>query len=65
MTNSEVAEEAWRRAASFLRSDLIARIYEVEDGTDEMAVLRHIERKVVPSIEQRAKIIARNRKERP
>ena len=64
MTSSQVAEEAWKRAASFLRSDLLARLHEVEEGTEEMAVLRHIERSVIPSLLQRSKIIARNRKDR-
>lgn len=64
MTSSQIAEEAWKRAAAFLHSDLLARTHEVEEGTDEMAILRHIEKNVIPSLQQRARIIARNRKDR-
>lgn len=63
MTKSEVAEEAWRRAAKFLVSDVAAREREVPESDPEWAILRHIEEVVVPSLLQRAAIIRRNRKD--
>lgn len=63
-TKSVVAEEAWKRAAAMLRSDYEARRFEVSVDDPETDVLEHIAKKVIPSLEQRAKIIARNRKER-
>lgn len=56
MTPSEIAETAWKRAARILAA-------ETKTVKDE-AVRSHIEAKVIPSLEQRARIIARNRKSR-
>jgi len=62
MTKSEIAEEAWKNAASFLESDLLAREFEVPTDDPEHAVLMHIRAVIIPSLKQRAKIIARNRR---
>ena len=63
-TKSEVSEEAWRRAAKFLASDVSARQLEVPEGDPEHEILWHIEEVIIPSLLQRAAIIKRNRKER-
>lgn len=55
MTKSEIAEEAWLKAA--------LRLEEAFQGDDPIA--RHVREKVIPSLRQRARIIARNRKVRP
>lgn len=48
MTKSEVAEEAWRRAARFLASDVAARQLEVPEGDPEHDILLHIEEVIIP-----------------
>lgn len=63
MTKSEVAEEAWRRAAKFLILDVTAHEQALPEGDPEWAILRHIEEVVIPSLLQRAAIIRRNRKD--
>jgi hypothetical protein len=65
VTKSKIAEEAWSRAASSLESDVLGRELELPPDDPEQAVLTHIREKVIPSLRQRAKIIVRNRKERP
>lgn len=65
MTKSEISEAAWRRAAKFLESDVLARDPEVTPDDPEYQVLRHIEKVVIPSILQRANIIRRNRRHHP
>jgi len=61
-SKSEVAEAAWRKAASYLHADVETRLSEEAVPEEERRVLEHIQGSVLPSILRRADIIQRNRR---
>ncbi|NCA17476.1 MAG: hypothetical protein EBS90_10605 [Betaproteobacteria bacterium] len=78
MIDSESKEKAWRLAAAMLRDAIVDRRQEISDYEQalagggqrwdvdwpEAALLQHIEDTVIPSLNQRALIIQRNRRRR-